>query len=289
MEKQVFGKLVQALRKEHRDEDGTLWTQQTLASKCGVDKRTIERIEQGVLRKFDPDMLLRLANALELTTIERKEFFFAALSLDSSNLASEWSDPEETLSTLLCLLESVKLPAMILDVYADVVAVNSAAIYLFDMYDDLVKYPFDAPAAYNMLRITFSRESKYRTVLNKQWARNARHNLHVFRGISLRYRFHAYFRQTLSELWKHSAFRQYWEQAHLEDEDSSMDSLIYAYRHPNFGPIRYMANFSHTVTKLGELYWVIYIPMDQRTTGVFQDMVHRYGSKVLQLAPWPKK
>lgn len=116
MQKDMFGKLVRSLRKEHRDADGTQWTQQFLAEKAGVDKRALERIEQGLLRKIDPDIVLRLADALELTSVERQEFFFAAMWIDNSNLASPQTDPEEKLKLLLAMLASVRLPAMLVDV-----------------------------------------------------------------------------------------------------------------------------------------------------------------------------
>lgn len=67
MERAAFGKLVQALRREHRDEKGRVWTQEVLAERTQLPKRTIERIENGSLAHLDADILLRLADALELT------------------------------------------------------------------------------------------------------------------------------------------------------------------------------------------------------------------------------
>jgi transcriptional regulator with XRE-family HTH domain len=288
MRKNLFGQILRSLRKEHRDENGTQWTQQTLATRSGVDKRMIERIEQGQMRKIDSDIVLKLADALELTTMERKEFFFAAMFLDNRHIASPKGDPQEKLTILLHALRSLKLPAMIVDAYADVIAINQGALRLFAMQDDLLKYPADEPAAYNMMRIIFSRESQYRQILNQQWTRNALHNIRVFRGLTLRHRFHPYFKQLLAALWKHPAFRLYWEQAHLED-DSSTDSLIYEYTHPHLGPIHYIANASNLVTRSGSLHWVIYIPLDERTAAVFQQMIEAQGTDVVPLAPWPKE
>lgn len=169
------------------------------------------------------------------------------------------------------------------------IAVNSGAIRLFGLHDDLVNYPADEPVAYNIMRVIFARNSSYRTILGKEWTRNALHNIRFFRGITLRYRFHPYFKQTLTGLWKHPAFRLYWERARAEDEDSTTDSLMYDYHHPYLGPIRYMANSSKLVTRSGTLYWAIYVPLDERTTTVFQDMVERHGTDVIQLAAWPKE
>jgi transcriptional regulator with XRE-family HTH domain len=290
MQRKLFGQLVRSLRKEHRDEHGTQWTQQALALKSGVDKRMIERIEQGQMRKIDSDIVLKLADALELTTMERKEFFFAAMFLDNRHIASPKGDPQEKLEILLHALRSIRLPAMIVDAYADVIAINNGALQLFDLHDDLLKYPAEEPAAYNMMRIIFARDSKYRQVLNQQWTRNALHNIRVFRGLTLRHRFHPYFKQVLSALWKHPTFRLYWEQAHLQDdEDSSTDSLIYEYTHPQLGPIRYIANASNSLTRSGDLHWAIYIPLDERTTDVFREMIDKHGTDVVPLAPWPKE
>jgi hypothetical protein len=97
-----------------------------------------------------------------------------------------------------------------------------------------------------------------------------------------------YFKSILSALWRYPAFRLFWDQAHLAETDASMDDLIYEYHHPNFGPLRCMVSTSTSVTKLGELYWMMYIPMNERTTRVFEELVRRYGREVVRLAPWPR-
>lgn len=289
MERKVFGKLVQALRKEHRDDDGNLWTQQTLANKAKLSKRAIQRIEDGSLRKLDSQILLGLADALELTIAERKEFFFAAMGVDHRGIASTKYNHLETIEILFNAMRSVSLPAAITDVYADLIAANTALTKLLGIHDNLVNQVPNTPAAYNALRVIFSTEADFRGIVGEQWARSAQRNIQFFRGTSLRYRLNPYFQQLLSTLRKSSSFRRYWEQAHLEENDISAEGIIYEYNHPEFGPLTYLSNTSISITKMGELYPVIYIPMNPRTSNTFTSIVQKYGNDVINLAPWPKE
>lgn len=254
-----------------------------------MSKRTIERIEDGSLRKLDADILLRLADALELTTVERKEFFFAAIGIANNKLASSRNEPIETLDSLLEILKLAHLPAFINDVYADIVAANTSIIKLLEIPDELLSEAPNIPAGYNTMRIVFSPDSRFRDVVGEQWTNSARHNIQFFRGISLRYRLNPYFENLLSVLRKYPSFRRYWGQAHIEEEDSSGDNVRYQYVHQTFGPLNYLANISTSFTKTGELYSVIYIPLDPHTYNIFRNIVERYGNDVIRFAPWPEK
>ena len=68
MNRKEFGQLVSALR---QDLD---WTQFQLAEFSEVDEAVVSQIERGVKKHFDPDLIFRLANALQFTTLERREF-----------------------------------------------------------------------------------------------------------------------------------------------------------------------------------------------------------------------
>jgi hypothetical protein len=45
-----FGRLIAALRKEHRDEDDRVWTQRRLGEETRLGKEVISKIEQGYPR-----------------------------------------------------------------------------------------------------------------------------------------------------------------------------------------------------------------------------------------------
>lgn len=288
MEKAVFGRLVQVLRKEHRDEQGKMWTQKLLSQKTKLSKRTIERIEKGSLQHLDSDIVVQLADALELTTMERKEFFLAAMGMNSSRLASFKSDHRQIFAGLEDILQVINLPAFVNDVFGDVVLVNLPLIKLLVVPEQWLSQPIDSPVQDNIMRTVFAPDSPFRSLLGEEWPTVAQLNMQFFRGISLRYRLHPHFQRLLAELLRFSTFKRHWEQAHLEENDLIADNILYEYDHPTFGHLAYMANISTSVTSKGELYSVIYIPMDQQTAHIFQGIVQEFGNHVIKGAAWPK-
>ena len=72
MNRKDFGELLSTLR---QDLD---WTQFNLSEYANVDEAVISQIERGVKKFFEPELLFNLANALQLTTLERREFFLAS-------------------------------------------------------------------------------------------------------------------------------------------------------------------------------------------------------------------
>lgn len=288
MQRAVFGRLVQELRKEHHDEQGRLWTQEFLSQKTGLPKRTIERLEEGSLKHVDSKILISLADALELTSMERKEFFFAAMGMNSQQLASFKSDHLKIFDTLAQRLQAIHLPAFVNDVFGDVVLANMAIIRLLAIPDSWRTQTENSLTKDNINRSLFLPESSFRPLLGDQWAHIAQLNMQFFRGISLRYRLHPHFQQLLQELLRYPAFKRYWEQAPLGENDLSPDSIPYAYQNPTFGPLAYLANISTSATRMGELYMTVYLPMDQATRQVFDGIAAEHGNQVVRGALWPK-
>lgn len=101
MDKKQFGVLVSSLRDNQVDENGNPLTQQTLAQKANIPIATLDNIENGQLDNLSQEILYSLANALQLTSLERREFFMAALGN-----ATEFSDSENV------LIDKVKLSAI---------------------------------------------------------------------------------------------------------------------------------------------------------------------------------
>jgi transcriptional regulator with XRE-family HTH domain len=83
MNRKDFGELVAALRQDLG------WTQFQLAEYADLDAAVISQIERGVKRFFEPELLFCLANAFQLTTLERREFIFAASGLDEKQIVRQ--------------------------------------------------------------------------------------------------------------------------------------------------------------------------------------------------------
>src|SRR5690606_36315263 len=83
MNRKEFGQLLATLR---QDLD---WTQFQLSEYANVDNAVISQIERGVKKFFEPELLFRLANTLQLTTLERRELFLAASGLEDKQFVRQ--------------------------------------------------------------------------------------------------------------------------------------------------------------------------------------------------------
>src|SRR5260221_251507 len=83
MNRKEFGQLLATLR---QDLD---WTQFQLAEYSNIDEAVISQIERGVKKYFESELLISLANALQLTTLERRVFILATSGLDQRQLGRQ--------------------------------------------------------------------------------------------------------------------------------------------------------------------------------------------------------
>lgn len=290
MKPEDFGKLVQSLRKEYRDDNDNLLTQETLAKRTGLPLRTIERIESGTLKRLEAGTLLQLADALRLTSMERKEFFYAAIGIEKDQQsAPARSNPAPILEELIERIGAMDVPAFINDVYGDILAANRAIIELLGISNQYISASATEPAGFNNMKIVFSAKSHFRSITGSQWDSSVLRIMQFFRALSLRYRFEPYFEQTLRVLQTLPDFKEYWKQAHLEDEGILDTTTRYSYRHPIFGAVDYSSNVAMTVTNAGELCTVVYLPLSENTRNAFATIIKNHGKKVVRLSSWPEK
>ena len=81
----MFGKILEARRKEQTIFTNGIekpWSQKKLAEVSGVGWRTIGEIERGKKAKLEIEDLDKLATALKLSVLERREFYEAAYAAD---------------------------------------------------------------------------------------------------------------------------------------------------------------------------------------------------------------
>jgi transcriptional regulator with XRE-family HTH domain len=83
MNRRDFGELVATLRQDLG------WTQFQLAEYAELDEAVVSQIERGVKKYFEPELLFRLANALQLTSLERHEFILATSGLDERQIVRQ--------------------------------------------------------------------------------------------------------------------------------------------------------------------------------------------------------
>ena len=295
MDRIEFGILISLLR---QDLD---LTQFQLAENAGIDVSVISQIERGVKRYFTSDLLIQLANALHLTTIERREFFLAASGVSqqmvirqpSAALATDTIDAEKVRSKMIGILEQLHLPAFIMDVYSDVIAINLAGFAFFQVPPVILDADENLPGKYSTVRMMFGKELVLRSKIIENWDHYAVSSMRFVRENSLRYRAKPYF-QYLMRAFDYPAeyplFKRYWRMVSSFEQDREANVDIFTYTHADFGPLRYATATTTSITPHGELFLNQYLPLDNHTRNLFETLSKETGTGVIStLAPWPMK
>lgn len=289
MKKEEFGKLVTALRKEHRDENEQIWTQQKLAELTKLTPIIIGKIERGEKANLDRDALVRLANTFQLTSVEREKFFLCALGLEDHDVARKNIESNEILQNLVDLVKLSNGPAYLIDAYGDIIAANANVAYILNISSEMILQASNIPAGYNFMSILFAPDSNFRELLKDDWQDRALYNIRLFRAMSLKYRHTEYFQYIFKAIKKYPLFMQAWQQLYYESTDSISYVTHYQYRHPLEGTINCLTSSSDVITPYGDLQFVNYIPADVSTAKLFLRISEKIGTQVFQLAPWPNK
>lgn len=294
MNRKEFGQLISTLR---QDLD---WTQFNLAEFAEIDEAVISQIERGVKKHFEPELLFNLANAFQLTTLERREFLLAASGLEnrqmvrqpSSQVKTDVFHPQKTLTKLLHVTGQLRLPAFVIDVYGDVIAANYIVMALFQVTLEWAREGAHMPGGYSTIRATFGRDLISRSMVTDNWEAYALNTMRGFREISLRYRAKPYFKYLIKAFRnpvEFPLFDRYWKMVSSIEQDKETNTDIFTYVHSHYGQVKYLAASTVTITPYGELYLIQYLPTDQPTTAVFEQLAREYDQDVTTFAPWPEK
>lgn len=294
MNRKDFGQLVAALR---QDLD---WTQSQLAEYAEVENAVVSQIERGVKKFFEPELLFCLANALQLTTLERREFFLAASGLDQRQIVRQPSVATATdvfnirkiLDKLIELTGQVRLPAFLSDVYGDVIAANQMILRFFIIPPVILETAPQMPGGYNTARVNFGKESVIRSRIANNWDGFALSSMRSFREHSLRYRAQPYFKylmKTFRNQVEFPFFDRYWKMVSSIEQDKEINTDYFEFQHDVYGRVKYTASSTVTITSFGELFLVQYLPLDEHTSQRFEQIAKEVGQSVVRLAPWPVK
>lgn len=294
MNRKEFGELLSTLR---QDLD---WTQFQLSEYADVDEAVISQIERGVKKFFEPDLLFCLANALQLTTLERREFFLASSGLDQKQIVRQVSAATTTdvfnvrraLDKMIELTGQVRLPAFLCDVYSDVIATNKIILSFFKVPPAFLDGADHVPGGYNTARFNFGKDLLARNYVVDNWDSYALNSMRAFRENSLRYRAKPYFKY-LMKIFRnpieYPLFNRYWKMVSSVEQDKEVNTDYFSFRHNEFGDIKYTSSSTVSITSFGELFLVQYLPLDARTSQIFEELTQQAGSGVIQFAPWPVK
>jgi transcriptional regulator with XRE-family HTH domain len=294
MNRKEFGQLLATLR---QDLD---WTQFELAEYADVDEAIISQIERGVKKHFEPKLLFCLANALQLTTLERREFLLAASGLDqkqmvrqpSAGMSTDVFNVRKALDKMIELTGLVRLPAFLCDVYGDVIAANHVILSFFNLPSEFVEKAGQTPGGYNTARFNFGKDLVARSYVTDNWDQYALNSMRSFRENSLRYRAQPYFKYLMKifrNLNEYPIFERYWKMVSSVEQDREANTDYFSYQHKEFGEIKYTSSYTISITSFGELFLIQYLPLNENTSQVFEQLAQHAGQAVTNFAPWPVK
>jgi len=297
MNRKEFGKLIIALRREHLDRYLKPWTRQQFAEECGklskgylVDEEVLTGIENG-RRALSPEILVILADALKLTSGERKEFYLAASGVDDEDIYQQYDDTKRTLKNLLLIMGKLQSPAFLADQYWDIVAVNQLLMESYNVDTEDFLSPDANPATrFNMMRVLFSPEfDEQKKALRDRWDKFASNTVTLFRASTLRYRATEYFQFLYPQLCELDDFRAYIQYPIKPNDDNFIGNMFITLNNPHYGQIQTVTTSLIVATPSGELEISTFTPLNKETVQIFTDMCEQ-GNPVFTLLPdWPDK
>jgi transcriptional regulator with XRE-family HTH domain len=288
MDKKDFGQLVAILRKEARNEFDEPMTQFDLAELAKIPLITLQKIEQGRQENIKPETLLKLVNALNLSSSARQFFFLASLGIKNSEALKQAATGQTVLAELTRTLSQLQTPAFILDGFGDIVAINLSGPAVYDLEMSQLYSPH-LLSQHNFNRLLFSTEfEKQRAMLGETEFDFTRRIVMLFKFWTLRYRHHWYFQRLLPELNRYPVFRQHWQSPSFQNEDIYVQHSFITLRHPKFGELKFLSVPSQAISTDGDLYLLCFHPLDAHTTEVCAQLAGALGTQAIRVAPWPK-
>lgn len=283
MNRKDFGELVRTLREEQG------WSQEEFGEITLLEKTIIGKIERGKQVNLTESIVVSLADSLELTPVERKEFLIAAAGIDQKKMFKD--EPIVFLDALLGILSNVRLPAFILDQFGDVVAVNPLCLAFYGVTKEELDNSTDL-SKYNLMRILFSSDITMKSNLLEQERNTFSHNtILIYRGLTLRSRAHPYFRALFNELCKkHKEFKHYWIAApQLQKTYKPLMNNASVELRLGETHLKTTSSTITSVTPAGDLNFYSFLPLSLDTANLFSVLSEQIGTSAIRLATWPEK
>jgi hypothetical protein len=190
------------------------------------------------------------------------------------------------------LTGQVRLPAFLGDVYGDVIAANNLIMSFFKVPSEYVEVAGQVPGGYNTARFNFGKDLVARSHVIDNWDSYALNSMRTFRECSLRYRAQPYFKYLMKVFRNRNEypfFERYWKMVSSVEQDKEASTDYFSYFHNEFGQIKYISSSTVSITSFGELFLIQYLPLDESTSQVFDQLAQQTGQGVMKFAPWPIK
>jgi transcriptional regulator with XRE-family HTH domain len=291
MDPKKFGKLIAVLRKEQRDEHNCPYTQSKLAQAAKATASVISNIERGDKASLEPELLLNLANAFQLSTREREEFFLAAMKISQQNAPRIDCDTEDVFKTAVGVIKNLSSPAFIVDHYDNILAVNQIALSLFSYAEKLRVLGENTFAGFNVMRFVFSKQSLFANSINRNREPYLLQSVQFFKAITLPNRANPYY-QRMMEAFNTDPdmglFRSHFAQSTHIREDYLFENSLASLQHPEYGELNfYSPSITPITTCYGNIYLISYLPATASTAEAFASLAKIYSGNVVLLEKFP--
>lgn len=289
MDHKTFGKIVAALRREQVSFlSGHNWIQRDLARETGLTLRIVGRIERGTQARLDGEVLQKLADSFELTSLERREFFAMASEVMDGEIVRRDLCDEAVFKDVWELLEELCVPAFITDPFSDFIGANRCFL-AFHALDLAVLHNVKAEfGSINNVALILSTETPMRQMLGHSWRPIALTNVQQWRVTTMRYRHTLRFRKVMSSLSICPEFRVLWaehnEHERAIDDCSRLRKCVYT--HGMHGSVAYTVLTNASLTTYGDLYLSAFVPQTPATMNLFQELATKHTGAI-PLTPWP--
>lgn len=283
MNRKQFGELISVLRRELFDEYGERWTQTQLARETGLSKILISTIERGQKVHLEKELLMNLADALQLTSGERKAFFAEASGIDSVLHHRKNTDTQKALEAGIDTLRQICVPALVISDTAEILAMN----YLFSTLsffplEDMPKLP-ESPTRTNLLRFLYGSEYQHlREMMGESWHSISYELMMFFRCNSFHRRATPEFREILASLRKQPRFRQVWDTIQVHEIDYKNQSIFCQIEHPAHGTLRFGTALQQLLEDDG-LHIYTMLPMTPHSLETCATVLEQQGLNVLEV------
>ncbi len=288
-----FGALVSSLRDDLR------WTQLELADRSGVDVSAISNIERGTRKTLLKDnILVKLADGFQLTSMERQEFLFAASGVTELEAVRKENDGEKKQFDAQAFLKEIgehiaciTLPVIVTDAFCDILLTNYCLVDFYGTPSALLQNAGDIVGGYNLMRYIFDPLSNFQELIGEDsYERLALVNVHYFRRRTMRVRSKPYFSMLMAELLdnkKYPSFERYWRKMMFDAYDDYVIPIkrLGADYHHSFVSVESLL----ALTPYGELYMHQALPLNKKTAKRIEKITDEVGEGYTLFAPFPDK
>lgn len=286
-----FGKLVAALRQERVDRRNIPWSRQKFAEESKVDREILINIEIGRKAFLYPDILVKMANTLKLTSGERREFFLAASGVGEEHTCHKSETPKKALEDMLAIMDTLRQPALLVDQYFDIAAINFMAMEAYSINPGcFVRSNTSSIIQCNLIRFLFSPEFDAQKAMFDVFKDRLDANVvTLFRAASLRYRATEYFEKIIPYLYEFNEFKVHFQRQRKLQEERYTDNVSINLGNQKPNALRATSSSITATSTAGELRLFMFKPLNEETSRMFSNLTKQENYVFQSLPKWPNK